>query len=191
MNAGEREAALERARAGDASALGALLDDLRPYVRVLLRGRRDARTQARLDDSDLIQDAMLQAYKSFTTFRGGTATEFVAWLRQVVLHTASRVVRDQFGAAKRDVTRELPGRELDAVVVSGSTPSAQAIRHEQSARMAEVLARLPEEMQQVILARHADDLPHAEIAKRLGKTEGAVQVLYVRAIRRLRDLCKE
>jgi RNA polymerase sigma-70 factor (ECF subfamily) len=71
---------------------------------------------------------------------------------------------------------------------SGSSPSAVASRHEEAARMAEALAQLPEEMQQVLLARHVDDLPHVAIANQLGRTEGATRMLYLRALRRLREL---
>ena len=53
--------------------------------------------------------------------------------------------------------------------------------------MAEAVARLPEDMQAVILGRHVDDAPYAELAARLGRSEGAVRVLYTRALRRLRD----
>jgi RNA polymerase sigma-70 factor (ECF subfamily) len=71
---------------------------------------------------------------------------------------------------------------------SGSSPSAQAIRHEEAALMAEALAGLPDDMQQVLLGRHVDGLSHAAIAQRLDRTEQAVRMLYVRALRRLREL---
>jgi RNA polymerase sigma-70 factor (ECF subfamily) len=57
--------------------------------------------------------------------------------------------------------------------------------------MAEALARLPDDMQQVLLGRHMDGLSYAELAGRLGRTEAAVRVLYTRALRRLRDECHE
>jgi RNA polymerase sigma-70 factor (ECF subfamily) len=54
--------------------------------------------------------------------------------------------------------------------------------------MADALSRLPEDMQQVLLGRHVDGRSHAEIAAALGRTEGAVRMLYLRALRRLREL---
>jgi DNA-directed RNA polymerase specialized sigma24 family protein len=42
-------------------------------------------------------------------------------------------------------------------------------------------------MQQVLLLRLMDDLPYALVAERLGRTEGAVRILFTRAVRRLRE----
>jgi RNA polymerase sigma-70 factor (ECF subfamily) len=191
MNAVERQAALDRARQGDREALGQLLESYRPYVQVLARERRGQRAAARLGDSDLAQDALLEAHRGFATFQGATVAEWAAWLRQVVLYSAGHAVRDQF-AGKRAVDREQSLAGLSEFLqCSGFTPSAQAIRHEQSARVAEALAQLPAEMQAVLLGRHADGLSHAELAAQLGKTEGAVRVLYVRALRKLRELYQD
>jgi len=54
----------------------------------------------------------------------------------------------------------------------------------------EALARLPKDMQQVLLGRLVDGLPHAVIAQRLGRSEEAVRVLCGRALSRLRDSCQ-
>jgi hypothetical protein len=68
----DRQAALDRARAGSTEALGELLGNLRPYVRLLVRTQRRGQLPARLDDSDLIQDALLEAHRSFAAFEGRT-----------------------------------------------------------------------------------------------------------------------
>jgi RNA polymerase sigma-70 factor (ECF subfamily) len=177
MNGGEREAALDRARRGDAQALGELLESYRPYVRVLIRAFRDERLQARLDGSDLIQDALLEAHRCFAQFRGAAVAELTAWLRQIVLRTAGRTLRGHLGTEKRDASREQSAGAADFAVADGGTPSDQAIRHEQAARMAEALARLPDDMQQVLLGRHTDDLSYTVLAERLGRSEAAVRVL--------------
>jgi RNA polymerase sigma-70 factor (ECF subfamily) len=57
--------------------------------------------------------------------------------------------------------------------------------------MAEALSRLPEDMQQVLLGRHLDGASYGVLAERLGRSEGAVRVLYTRALRRLREECAE
>jgi RNA polymerase sigma-70 factor (ECF subfamily) len=191
MNAPQRQAALDNARRGDSAALGALLESFRPYVRVLVRGLDAQRLQARLDESDLVQDALLEAHREFPHFRGPGPPELTAWLRQIVLRTVGHALRAHLGAERRDLRREQPldGRGEPAAPVP--TPGEQAIRAEQAARLAEALARLPEDMQQVLLGRHMDDLPYAELAGRLGRSEGAVRVLYTRALRRLREECGE
>jgi RNA polymerase sigma-70 factor (ECF subfamily) len=192
MDAQERQSKLDQALQGNTEALGELLHSFRPYIRVLVRACRSARLRAPLDDSDLIQDACLEAQRSFADFRGTTVAELLAWLRRLVLRTAGRTLRGFVGTAKRDPSREQTAEDLDRLAdKSGSSPSAQAIRHEQAARMAEAVARLPEDMQQVLLARHMDGLAHAVIAAQIGRTESAVRMLYLRALRRLRELYRE
>ena len=184
-----RQAALERARQGDTQALGELFESFRPYVRVIVRASRDKRLQGRIDDSDLIQEAFLEAHRSFADFRGSCVAELMVWLRRIVVRTSYNTRRHFIQTGKRDLAREQGVDEIAELPAdSGSSPSAVASRHEEAARMAEALAQLPEEMQQVLLARHVDDLPHATIADQLGRTEGATRMLYLRALRRLREL---
>jgi RNA polymerase sigma-70 factor (ECF subfamily) len=192
MDAREQQAALGRARQGDAEARGQLLESFRPYLRFMARTLRDGRLQGRLDDSDLVQDALLEAHRNFDSFRGGCVAELTAWMRQIALGAARRAVRAHTGTGKRDLAREQPADGLaEAVADAGSSPSAQAIRHEQAARMAQTIAGLPDDMQQVLLGRHLEGLPYAALAEQLGRTEAAVRVLYTRALRRVRELLDE
>jgi RNA polymerase sigma-70 factor (ECF subfamily) len=187
----DKQAALDRARAGSSEALGELLGHLRPYVRLLARTLRRGRVPARLDDSDLIQDALLEAHRGFAAFQGRTVGEFMAWLRTVVLRTAGRTLRNHLEAGKRDAGREEGPGGLAGAAAADSTPSQNLVRDEQAAGMAAALARLPDAIQQVLLGRHVDGLSHAELAVRLGRSEQAVRVLYTRALRRLREECRE
>jgi RNA polymerase sigma-70 factor (ECF subfamily) len=192
MDARERQAALEQARQGDTQALGQLLQSFRPYIRVILRSFRDERLQGRVDDSDVTQDVLLEAHRGFAGFRGTTVGELVMWLRRIVLRSAGHTLRSFAGTAKRDPEREQPAEDPDALQAdAGSSPSAQAIRHEQAVRMAEALAELSEDMQQVLLARHVEDLPYAAIAQRMDRTENALRMLYVRALKRLRKIYRD
>ncbi len=192
MTAVDQQAALDRARAGDAEALGQLLNGYRPYVRLLVRALRRGRIPERLDDSDLIQDALVEVNRHFGRFSGSVTAEFTAWLRVIVLRAAGHTLRSHLGTGKRDGGREEAGDVvLRWLVIADSTPSQQAIQHEQTARLADALARLPADMQEVLLGRHSDELSHAVLAERLGRTEAAVRVLYTRALRRLREACGE
>lgn len=191
MKGDPQQTALERARQGDSAALGELLESFRPYIRVLTRALCRGRLQARFDESDLIQDTLVEAQECFPTFRGSTRAELTAWVRQIVIRTTGHVLRGHLDSAKRDAAREQPGAALLHQPDPGSSPSDQAIRHEQAARLAEALARLPADMQQVLLGRHMDGFSYAVLAERLGRSEGAVRVLYTRALRRLREECGE
>ncbi len=188
----EQQDALERARQGDVQALGFLLESYRPYVRVLVRTLHRNRLQSRLDDSDLIQDALLQVQQSFASFRGQTVGEFVSFLHLVVVRSTGHTLQGHLDAARRDVRREQPIEDVSGLVdPQAGSPSSAAIRQEQAVRMANGLARLPDDMQRVLLGRHVDGFSYAELAVQLGRSEGATRVLYTRALRRLREECRE
>jgi RNA polymerase sigma-70 factor (ECF subfamily) len=188
MTAGTQQALLERALHGETQALGELLQGLRPYVRFLVRAVRRGRLPNRLDDSDLIQDALVEVHRHFPRFHGQTVADLLSWLRPIVVRAAGHTLRGHLCTAQRDPGREQAEADLDALVADpDSSPSGQAIRQEQTLLLAEALGRLPEDMQQVLLGRHADGLAHAELAQRLGRSEAAVRVLYTRAVRRLRE----
>src|SRR5438128_2352754 len=106
MQSQDRQVTLELARQGDAQALGDLLESFRPYVRAIVQPFRDARLQARVDDSDLIQDALLEAHRGFPGFRGTTVAELAVWLRQIVVRSAGATRRGLVATDKRDPTRE-------------------------------------------------------------------------------------
>jgi RNA polymerase sigma-70 factor (ECF subfamily) len=191
MKMAQQQAALARARSGDSEALGQLLESFRPYVRFIIHALRGGRLQSRLDDEDLIQEALLQAHQGFTDFRGGTTAELTAWLRQIVIRRIGRLLRHHLDTEKRDASREEEADLLGGVADAGTSPSEQAIRHEQAAQIAQAMERLPQDMQQVLLGRHMECLSFAILAKRMGRSEGALRVLYSRALERLRQDCRE
>jgi RNA polymerase sigma-70 factor (ECF subfamily) len=191
MDSRERLAALEAARRGDPEALGRLLESFRPYVRMIVRALWDDRLNGRLDESDLMQDALLEAHRAFPAFRGQTPGELLAWLRRVVVRSAGHTLRSLAGTAKRDPTRERPVNLDRLAAAAEEDPGAQAAQREEAVLLIDALGQLPEEVQQVLLGRHAEGLSHAELAARLGRSEGAVRMLYLRGLRRLRDLCGE
>jgi RNA polymerase sigma-70 factor, ECF subfamily len=157
MTAAEYQAALERARAGDGEALGRLLEGLRPYLRFVVRALRRGRVAGRLDDSDLIQDALLESQRCFGRFQGQSVNELAGWLRAIAVRTVGHALRDHLGAARRDAGREVRGAP-EEVVDAGSTPSGRAMREEEVARLATCIERLPDDMQQVLLGRHTDEV---------------------------------
>jgi RNA polymerase sigma-70 factor (ECF subfamily) len=180
---------LLRAREGDREALGELLCAYRPYVRVLVHAIRAGRAAGPLDDSDLIQDALLAATRGFETFQGTSVGEFVLWLRAITCRTALRTVRRTQLDAPLPAEQLLDGARRPAG--EGTRPSEALSRQEQAARLARALENLPAAMREVVLARHVDELPHTTIAERMNSTAGAVRILYMRALRRLREVLEQ
>jgi len=177
-----------RFQQGDQQALGALLDHLRPYARVIIQNMRGNGRDAGVGESDLIQEAFLQATNSAGTFQGVSVGELVRWLRTIVVRTTHRTLQSVEAVGWTDPEE---ANLATLVVDPGPTPAEVAARHEQSATMAVALSRLPEEMQLVLRGRLADDEDYASLASRLGRSPGAARVLFVRAVRRLRDVWSE
>lgn len=61
-----------------------------------------------------------------------------------------------------------------------------AVIRERQLMTAEVLERLPPEYREVIILCNLQDLSHAEIANRMNRSEGAVRMLWLRALEQLR-----
>ena len=88
------------------------LDEYRDYLLLLARSRLDPRLRGRLDPSDVVQQTLLEAHRDAAQFRGQTAAERAAWLRQMLARNLANAARDHT-RDRRDVT---PG----AVAASGS-----------------------------------------------------------------------
>src|SRR5437870_12386577 len=96
---------LIQARAGDAAALGRLLELYRNYLRLQARALIGAGLRVRLDPSDLVQETLLEAHRDFVGFTGQTEGEVVAWLRRILVHNlADQIKRHQAGG--RDYRRK-------------------------------------------------------------------------------------
>src|SRR5262249_36969537 len=140
MTGPDRQESLERARHGDEEARGALLEGYRPYLRALMQGLGAGSLRARLDESDLVQSALLEAHRQFAGFPGAPPAGRGAWRRQFPGGVARHALRDPPGAARRAVGREGP---LEAEPADPSpTPGEEAARAELAARLAAGLARL-------------------------------------------------
>jgi len=189
------ERLIDRARAGDGSVLGRLLEGYRNYLTLLARLTLQRRLQGKLDESDLVQEAFLEAYRDFGQFRGTTEKELTSWLRKILAHNLANVVRHYCGTRGRDVRLE---RELEVelerssqiadpgLVAAQSSPSREAAHREQMVLVADALSQLPEDYREVLILRHLEGLSFPEVAKRMGRTLSSVDKLWVRALTRLR-----
>ena len=191
---------IARARSGDAVALGRLLDQYRAYLTLLARLQIGSRLRGKADPADVIQEVFLEAARSFPQFRWRTEAELVGWLRQVLASKLGELFRRYLGAQRRDVRREQDltaeldrsSRDLGALVAApGSSPSQQAARREQAVLLADALERLPEHYREVIVLHHMEGLSLPEVAGRMGRSAGAVEKLWARALARLRDMLRE
>src|SRR6266849_4512407 len=197
------EQLLAAARKGQRECLGTLLELYRNYLKLVARTQIDLHLQAQVNPSDLVQETFLEAYRDFGQFRGSSEAELLGWLRRILVHNLARLVEKHLRAQKRNVRREVSLEQRQktleksaakveaALLCHGSSPSAQAQRRELAAILADQLAKLPANYREVIVLRNLEGLAFDEVARRMGRTSGAVRVLWMRALDRLRQLLKK
>jgi RNA polymerase sigma-70 factor, ECF subfamily len=182
--------------APDAAAPLQPLEQYRAYLRVLAQVQLDPLLRGKLDPSDVVQETLLKAHANRGQFRGQTGAELAAWLRQILANTLAEELR-RFGRQRRDLALE---RSLEAAVEASShrleawladqqsTPSEQATRNEELLRLADALARLPDDQRAALEMRHLQGLPVAEISRQLGRSEPSVTGLLRRGLQKLREM---
>jgi RNA polymerase sigma-70 factor (ECF subfamily) len=187
------------ARAGSNSSLGRLLTLYTNYLKLLVSAQMDDRLRGRVSPSDIIQESFYEAHRDFPQFRGQSPGEFVVWLRRIVVNNILRVVEQHVLTEKRDVRREISmeeiGRRLEQstvrletlLAIDGDSPSGCAVQRENEIRLADTLARLPDDYREVIVLRHIEGLPFDDVGKRMNRSTGAVRMLWLRALRLLRE----
>ena len=198
MAADFSDSLLRSARDGDVSAAGRLLEKYRSYLRLIADAQIERSLANRADASDLVQETFLDAHRDLPDFKGSTEPELLGWLRRIL----SRNVVDQIrhhGAQRRDWRRD---GSLEAMVERSSaaihealgngvdTPGAQAVRQEEAVHFAEALQQLKPEYREVVVLRNLLGLTHPQVAERLGRSEGAVRMLWTRALESLRHALK-
>jgi RNA polymerase sigma-70 factor (ECF subfamily) len=172
------------------------LDQYRDWLRLLARLQIETRFQGKFDASDLVQQTLLEACRDLPKFRGGTQGELLAWLRGILAHVIAHQVRHYGGTLARNASREV---SLDAslaatscalanvLAAEQSSPSQQAAREEEGVRLARILESLPADYREVLILRNLEGLSHEAVAARMQRSPGAVRMLWLRALARLRS----
>jgi RNA polymerase sigma-70 factor (ECF subfamily) len=79
----------------------------------------------------------------------------------------------------------------EALADSGPSPSGQAVRRERAVLLADALESLTAEQREVVVVRHVEQIPIPEIAARIGKSTAAVEMLWLRAVKKLNAILQE
>src|SRR5262245_31084016 len=194
------EELLGRAKSHDSEALGKLVELYRNYLTLLAGTHIGRRLQGKADPYDLVQESFLQVHQHIGQFRGSSEAEFLAWLRTILAAVLSNHVRRYLGTQQRDARLEQAlAVELDStsgmlqrdLVADSSTPSRHAAKREALVILANAMEQLPDDYRQVIMLRHLEGLPFADVAVRMGRTVPSVQNLWVRALSRLKQTVGE
>src|SRR5262249_21223659 len=97
-NSGETDRLLRQAAEGRAQSLGALLERHRKRLRRMVALRLDRRLQGRLDASDVIQEAFLEASARLPEYAQQPALPFFLWLRLLTGQKMVELHRHHLGA---------------------------------------------------------------------------------------------
>ena len=170
---------LERARAGDASALDALMARHLPRLRRWASGRLPRWARDMSDTQDLVQETLLRTFKRIDRFECRGEGALQAYLRQGILNR----IRDELRkAARRPGVDVLDSRRPDA----GASPLEQAIGGQAIDRYDAALQRLRPDDREAIIARIEMGLTNDELAALLGKpSANAARMALERALVRL------
>jgi RNA polymerase sigma-70 factor (ECF subfamily) len=183
----------QRAAAADESALAELLRRHGPQVRAQVETEIAAKWRSVLDAEDVMQVTYLEAFLTINRFRHRGAGSFGAWLLMIARNNLRDAI-DELGRQKRPNPdrRVIPSDEsaailLDKLGCTSSTPSRDAGRREVSAALESALGRLADDYAQVVRLYDLEGRTASEIARTMGRSEGAVYMLRARAHDKLRE----
>jgi RNA polymerase sigma-70 factor (ECF subfamily) len=190
---------LRRAADGDQAALADLLSPYRSRLKRMVRIRLNPRLQGRVDDSDVIQDALLEASQRLREYLARPGMPFFLWLQHLTGQKLIDVHRRHLGRQKRDASLEVSLHRGAWPMVSCtslaeqllgrlSSPSQAAIKAEMRQRVQEALNSLEPLDREVLAMRHFEQLSNAEAATALGIGKSAASSRYLRALKRLKDI---
>ena len=190
---------IERAARGESEPLGELLQRHRDRLKRMVSLRLDRRLQGRIDPSDVIQEASLEAADRLSEYIRNPTMPFFLWLRLLTAQRLQILHRHHLGARMRDAGREVAqyrGALPEATSVAlaaqllgrDTRPSEAAVRAERKIRLLEALNSMDPLDRESLALRHFEQLTTAEAAEVLGITPAAAGKRYLRALERLREI---
>lgn len=189
MNAdSQNDALIEQAINGEPAAIDSLMERHMPTLLAYMRSRMGELLARKESAADLAQSVCREALGELQHLEDRGQVAFQGWLFAL----ARSKIRDRYRyyrAEKRDAARERSspqsGFDLGMLLPSTTSPSQNAIRGEELAKLEAAFTRLPEDYREVLTWSRVLGLSHAEIAEEMGRSEGAVRVLLHRALVRL------
>jgi RNA polymerase sigma-70 factor (ECF subfamily) len=167
---------IKKAVAGDADAFAGLYDAYVDEIyRFVLHRVTDQQTA-----EDITSQVFLKAWDNLGRYKS-RGLPFGAWLFQIARNT----VIDYYRTRKET----LP---FDADIITQPDPAANVARQVEKRLEGEwlraILARLTDEQREVLTLKFINGLKTEEVAKAMGKRQGAIRALQMRALQALADL---
>ena len=180
-------ALVERARGGDRAAYDQLFALASERALLFIRMRLGHKLREQVDSLDILQQAYLEAHRSFDRFAYRGERSFARWLCRLI-ENQLRAQADHFGAQKRTPDAAAPA--VREAIEKQTGPLTAAGRVEQRERLEAAIAQLEAEEREALLLRHFQQRTQDEIASLLGRSPSATRRLLGRATRRLGALLR-
>ena len=170
---------------GGPDALAVCFARYRDRLRAMVAYRLGTGLRGRLDPSDVLQDAYLDAAARLPEYAANPTLPPFLWLRFLTAQRLDQLFRAHLGAQRRAADREVPlaGDPMCEL----TPPPAAAVRAETQARVLAALHRMGDDDRAILVLRHFEQLTTAEAAAELGLTEAAASKRYLRALLKLKD----
>ena len=140
-----------------------------------------SRSPAEADD--IVQDAMLRAFRAFDAFRGG---DVKPWLLTIVRNCYLTAAMERRKRVLVPIT-ETGEAGLDTLISDSEDPETVAIGTDHARKLDRAIAQLPEEYREALILREMEDMSYRDIATVTGVPIGTVMSRLARA----RDALKE
>ena len=179
---------VERARTGDTTAFDTLVLKFTPRLFATVYHL----TSNREDTSDILQDVFARAYRSLTRFRGESG--FHTWVHTIAVNTTLNFLK------RRGRQRTTSLEEMDSAIeqdkdyqelVATSDVLRETSLNELRDQLNAALQQLPETHRAVVVMFDIQGLPHAEIGRIMGLSEGTVRSRLFYAHRQLQALLSD
>ena len=177
-----------RTQAGDPAAFDALVVKYSPRLYGLVYNM----TSNHEDTNDLLQDVFSKAYRSISGFKGNSA--FYTWVHSIAVNMTINFLKKRGRRTHMSLDDMDAGVEKDKDFIeltSSTNPVREADLGELQIRLNEAMMKLSYEHRAVVTMFDIQGMPHAEIAKILGISEGTVRSRLFYAHRQLQNYLEE
>jgi RNA polymerase sigma-70 factor (ECF subfamily) len=179
---------ITRAQTGDAAAFDELIVKYSPRLYGLVYNM----TSNHEDTNDLMQDIWSKAYRSIAGFRGKSS--FYTWIHSIGVNMTINFLKKRgrrFHMSLDDIDSNIQHDKEFIELTATSNPVREADLGELQKRLNEAMQKLSEDHRAVVTMFDIQGMPHAEIAKILGMSEGTVRSRLFYAHRQLQNFLSE
>ena len=188
----ETDSLVESVRRGDEQALELLFSSHRAYLRQVIEIRIDDVLRTRVDPSDIVQEAHMEALRRVEEYIREPKLPVRLWMRQIAVDRLAMAHRKHVLAAKRTVRREFALPQQSSISIAQrllTKPlSSQISKSETAAQVRSAVAGLDELDREIVLLQAFEGLNSTESAQVLGIEPATARKRFGRALLRLRQL---